>query len=359
MSAEDFWNLAGRAGRWGKEFQGNIICVDAAQAELWGPEGPPQTRTRYAISRATDKVLAKPEALISFIRDGAPRTVAVQQPELEYTFSYLVTLRARHGSLLSSPWASRYRVDDLVTLDETIAGAATGLRTPTWVVERNPGISPLAMDSLLEYFRARDGAVEELIPVDPASDDAPVAYTKIFSRLSSRVLPRLGGTPGRTFMLGLLVARWMRGYPLARLIADRIRFARERGLGGTTAAAIRSVMEDVEQIARFEAPKGLACYMDLLRIYLQEVGREDLISDFPDIGLLLELGVSQQTQVSLIGLGLSRTSAIGLSELIAADDLTEDGAIQWLSSNTRLWREADLPGLVKQEIETVFANHVQ
>jgi superfamily II helicase len=28
MEAHDFWNLAGRAGRWGDEFQGNIICID-------------------------------------------------------------------------------------------------------------------------------------------------------------------------------------------------------------------------------------------------------------------------------------------------------------------------------------------
>ncbi len=27
MSREDFWNLAGRAGRWGKEFQGNIFAL--------------------------------------------------------------------------------------------------------------------------------------------------------------------------------------------------------------------------------------------------------------------------------------------------------------------------------------------
>ena len=28
LNENDFWNLAGRAGRWGKEFSGNIICIE-------------------------------------------------------------------------------------------------------------------------------------------------------------------------------------------------------------------------------------------------------------------------------------------------------------------------------------------
>jgi Lhr-like helicase len=35
MEAHDFWNLAGRAGRWGDEFQGNIICIDPHNAHAW------------------------------------------------------------------------------------------------------------------------------------------------------------------------------------------------------------------------------------------------------------------------------------------------------------------------------------
>jgi hypothetical protein len=64
--------------------------------------------------------------------------------------------------------------------------------------------------------------------------------------------------------------------------------------------------------------------------------------------------VSQQTQLALIGCGLSRTSAIALSEIIAADDLTEEGILEWLRLNNQLWRQSDLPALVKKEIRTTI-----
>ncbi|WP_212742970.1 helicase-related protein [Sphingomonas sp. 2SG] len=35
MELHDFWNLAGRAGRWGDEFQGNIVCLDPENVTAW------------------------------------------------------------------------------------------------------------------------------------------------------------------------------------------------------------------------------------------------------------------------------------------------------------------------------------
>lgn len=34
MGPHDFWNLAGRAGRWGQDFSGNIVCVDTNRPKL-------------------------------------------------------------------------------------------------------------------------------------------------------------------------------------------------------------------------------------------------------------------------------------------------------------------------------------
>lgn len=59
MTPHDFWNLAGRAGRWGNEFQGNIVCLDAKDENQW-PSGVPE-RARYRIVRETDAVLEQRE----------------------------------------------------------------------------------------------------------------------------------------------------------------------------------------------------------------------------------------------------------------------------------------------------------
>jgi hypothetical protein len=55
MSPGDFWNLAGRAGRWGHEFQGNIVCVDTDDPKRWPT--PPRRRVRQPLQRATDPVV--------------------------------------------------------------------------------------------------------------------------------------------------------------------------------------------------------------------------------------------------------------------------------------------------------------
>lgn len=355
LSSEDFWNLAGRAGRWGKEFQGNIFCIDPDRKDLWGEDGPPRKRTRQPIQRTTDVVLSDPAELIEFIRERAPLDKAKRHPELEYVFSYLAGAHVRYEGLRNAPWSDRYPADTLDQLAETVKQAVHGLAIWPEIISRNPGISPFALDELLQYFRDRQGDVEELLPADPSSNDAAKVYAAIFGRLCRRACPNLGPEGGRAFMLALLVTRWMRGFPLARLIEERINYLKSKGNLPSDATEIRSVMNEVEQIARFEAPRGLSCYCDVLKQHLLEIGREDLIEQLPQFNVFLELGVSQQTQISLIGIGLSRTSTIAVSELITADTLSESEVLQWLIDNEELWRNFSLPALVKKEIERVLA----
>ncbi|ADO75134.1 DEAD/DEAH box helicase [Stigmatella aurantiaca] len=355
LSAEDFWNLAGRAGRWGKEFQGNIFCVDADRKEIWGENGPPRERTRQPIRRTTDEVLRIEVApqFVKFIKDGAPLETLKEHPEFEPVFAYLAGVHVRYGGLLEARWAGRYDETMLSELAAVVEEAVDGLAIEHDIIVRNPGISPFALDELLKYFREREGDVEELLPSEPSSKDAAKVYAGIFGRLCRRACPKLGPEGPRAFVLALLVTRWMSGFPLSRLIDDRLK----RKGDDKAAAEIRNVMNDVEQIARFEAPRGLSAYCDVLRQFLREVEREDLIERIPPFNVFLELGVSLQTQIALIGVGLSRTSSVALSEIITEDKLTEPQVLQWLRDNEELWRNFPLPSLVKKEVERVLNQH--
>lgn len=228
-----------------------------------------------------------------------------------------------------------------------------GLSIELKIIERNPGISPFALNDLLQYFREREGPVEELLPSDPSDEAASKALTRVFGRLSKRACPELG-PPQRGYTLAILVTQWMRGYPLSRLIDERIKYLSRDGKTVDESAAIRGVMDEVEQIARFAAPRGLSCYSDVLGQHLRDVGRDDLREGLPQFNVLLELGVGQQTQIALMGLGLSRTATIAISEMITADELTEIQALNWLVDNEELWRNFSMPALVKREIERVI-----
>ncbi len=63
----------------------------------------------------------------------------------------------------------------------------------------------------------------------------------------------LGGGP-RQFALALLITNWMRGFPLARLIANRIIYLKRKNRECKLPKEIRDVMHDVEQVARFKPP---------------------------------------------------------------------------------------------------------
>ncbi|MEB3728436.1 hypothetical protein VOD01_01910, partial [Escherichia coli] len=58
-----------------------------------------------------------------------------------------------------------------------------------------------------------------------------------------------------------------------------------------------------------------------------------------------------KTQISLISLGFSRTSAVMISEYITSDNLDELSCMQWINENSSLLD--DLPALVKMEIYSI------
>jgi hypothetical protein len=258
--------------------------------------------------------------------------------------------------ITQAAWSHRFSVETVKRVSEALNRVVETLNTPSEVILRNPGISPIAMDSLICYFDNRtvieEKLVEDLLPVPPESEDAVEEYTKVLHRINSN-LGEVFGFGKRVNQLALLIVEWMRGYPLARIIKSRENYYGSNDL----ANLIRNTMKDVEEIARFQAPKYLSCYVDLLRVYLKRVQRHDLLERLFDINILLEFGVSQQTQLSLIGLGLSRSSAITLSELITDDSLNEMGCIRWLKEND--WMTNDMPSLIKREIAKLLENRMQ
>jgi hypothetical protein len=341
MTAADFWNLAGRAGRWGKEFQGNIVCVDAARPARW-PELP-RIRERQPVKRATSSALADVDSVVAFVSGGAPIEQSRETPMLETIFSYLATRVSSGAGLRDLPELSP---ESAARLETAVTQAIEGSEIDADLIERHAGIGPASMQRLLYRFRTYEDPGELILGL-PGED------LQIYSRALGLCNQELGakfGNSARQYAIALLINNWMRGYPLARLIADRIAWLVKKKREVNLSKEIRDVMRDVEQIARFEAPKYLACYTDVLSLHLKQLGEE--APEQPDISMMLELGVSRATEVNLMALGLSRTAAVGISEYIVADDLDREQVIEWVRANSELLNE--LPALVRKEIDGVF-----
>lgn len=346
MTPGDFWNLAGRAGRWGKEFQGNVICVDVSNKSVW-PD-PPRKRTLQTISRAADPSLEETSSLLKFIQDGAPASEARKESTSmhEAVYSFLSARMMTVGTLAGVPALAD---GDAQELEKAVEEALNSVPLPSELLLRHAGIGPLAMGRLLTHFRGASDWHHFLLPTTAAYGAASV-YADALGICHDILGTNFGGEK-RRFALGLLITEWVQGRPLSVIIGSRLRWLRKNRPNFKLSTEIRNVMKDVETVARFQAPKYLGCYLDVLGFYLQSIGEEETAAELPDISMMLELGVSRTTEVSLMTIGLSRTSAVALSEFIVEEAFSREEALTWL-------RERDLeayplPNLVIEEIRRV------
>jgi hypothetical protein len=349
MKPQDFWNLAGRAGRWGDEFQGNIICVDARDTEAW-PTGVPD-RTKYKIRRETDVAVARADDLVDYLAQrmaGKPVDSGMAN-RLEQVGAYLITAYLRNGSLAMSPLAQRHGPEEIAKLEGALGEISRGIELPLEVGERNPGVSLIGLQRLIQFFRSYVGPLDDLLPAPSESDDAYDRYKKMMERVNEHVWPAFT-PPGLIPLHSLIVVQWLRGLSLPTIIRKRIEFHRSRDIQFDMSSLIRSTLELIEGVARFNAPKFFSAYVDVLNHHLREIGREDLIDHDLDIGVALELGVSSVTLRSLMELGMSRTGAVALYEKIALDNLSERGCIEWVMLQKDNLDNIGLPVIIVREV---------
>jgi hypothetical protein len=355
MTETDFWNLAGRAGRLGKEFQGNVICVDPRQSHIW-KEPAPTKRSTYPIVPATDAVFVEFNEFLAYLARGTQDNVGPKKAEFDQLLSYLMTQYTEADGLSVSPGCLALSTDQRIELEQVLQQVVEGITLPMEIVYRNPGITPSAMQRLLKYFQEREKPVEDLLPVLPESEDAVQVYNNIFGRINSHLAP-VFSSARRTYALAILVVNWMRGYSLSRLISNLIAYYQKKNQKYDLPDIIRQVMRDVEQVARFLAPRYVTCYIDILRYHLQQVDRADLLEQILDVNLWLEFGASQQTQLSMMGLGLSRASAVALSEYIVDDGLSEAGVLEKISYLDL--ESLSLPLPVRREVKALIGGEAK
>jgi superfamily II DNA/RNA helicase len=341
LNENDFWNLAGRAGRLGKEFNGNIVCIEPSKWEI--PPNP--NKSKQLIRRAIDIIEdEKAEELLDFIRSGSPRELANSRQDLEFAFGYyyikflkneFIPLIDLHNKLL-----------------EIFTEIKTTITLPDYIIKRNPGISPLAQQSLLNYFYSKQELPEELIPVYPEDINALDEYTKLIGRIGKTLSFYHAAL---NVSRSILVTNWMRGRPLAFLISSSYqsyqsndKYKKIKSLP----VVIREVMDNVENFVRFKFAKDSSCYVDILRYFLEINNRNGLLEQIPELSLWLEFGVSQKTHLSLLSLGLSRNTVIELSNYITNTQMNVPESKVWLQSQNL--DQIELSPIMVEDIKKVL-----
>ena len=357
MSPQDFWNLAGRAGRWGSDFYGNIVCVDVSKEKVW-PDGLPR-KTAYPIKRETDVVIQQYVDLIEYISNRQNMNTNSLDYKLEHVTAYLMNIQVRDGSILDSSPIKKINREAAQHIEDSIKPLLEEIDVKEQVVSSNPGISVIALQKLLNYFREYNGNIENLLPTPPEDYDSVDRFVFIFDIINLTLAPVFAPT-SRVLPCALTTWDWMRGKTLGMMILARLKREKEKGKYQSDeelpyANLIRETMSQVEEIARFYAPKYLGAYLSVLRQHFDESNELEKFPDELTYDLFLEFGVSTKTLISLIGLGLSRTSAIELAEFYGRSEMSEEDVLAKLSEGD--WEVLDLAPLVKREIKKVMLIH--
>ena len=319
LNENDFWNLAGRAGRWGKEFSGNIFCIEP---HLWEIK-PNPNKKKQLITKALDDLNKHEQTeFIEYIKNNSPRNIAEKKQNFEFAFNYYYT-KYLNNNLDNSKSIEKQ-------LEPIFKDIAQRIRIPKAIIERNPGISPIAQQELLEYFEEYKKDIRNLIPVYPEDENSHIEYVSLIGRIGKTLS---SFPPQLSIYRSILILNWIKGQPLSKLIWDSITYYKKKNDKRSIDRICRDVMSEIENFARFRFVKDSSCYIDILKYFLSQKEEFELIDNIPDLSLWLEFGVYEETQISFLSLGLSRQSAIALSELIPNSDLTKKEALKWIMDN--------------------------
>jgi hypothetical protein len=330
LESTDFWNLSGRAGRLRKEFQGTIFLIDYSKWKKHPLSGPKDNVIKPALEAT---ISDKTEQLVSMISDPKALRRVRNLDDVESAFSRLLvdagnnemgrTLQRLGGSLSD---------DTFSRIESAINEARAVLTIPDEVVRQTPGISAHKQQSLLDELDkiVRDGGAEAAqarLPAHPRESDSYSSYCNILERCHDTLLG-LDTTRGLHRFQALLARKWMLGIPLPQIIDEQIR----RNPTTSTRKIIRDTLDSIERTVRFEVVRLFTCYNSILEHVLDKNGITELKEAIASVPIFLEIGASDRTMISFIGLGLSRVTAMKLNAIAARKDMDLPAARQWLRS---------------------------
>lgn len=347
LESTDFWNLAGRAGRLKREFQGNIFLVDYDKWKKKPLDGPKDS----IVTPAIESSLNEHHDQIMNVIAGAPTVVRSVETDLETTFVRLYS-DFKGGALNQTFERAGISASDTQSglLEAALASASEKLTLPAAVLRRTPNISAHKQQRLYDRLSAKIAlgadVARTLIPSYPRESEAFQSYADVLELCHEMILG-IDTSKNLHRFHALIARRWMLGLPLPQIIDEQI----SRNASKPVRTTIRSTLDLIKGDIRFQAVRLFGCYSALLVYALDSAGLVDLVSSIPSLPLYLEIGASDKTMISFISLGLSRVTAMKLNEMSARKDLDTAGALQWL--RTRPLKALGLSPLLLAEVRAI------
>lgn len=329
LEASDFWNLAGRAGRWGKEYEGNIffISVDTYLK--------PPVKEYKKIVFNSDIKLSK----IKSFADVEENDTAYDEIKSMFFTSYLWGIE----SDLNKSYPHLF--NEIAQHADFIGHS----KIPEETITKNSSIDPLKLLDLFNYLKIQPNPPRLLNPNNSLS------YKSLFEilKLCRDYLNADFGVDQRIKYITYLIMDWAKGKSTPQIISSKIKYE-EPCEQSKINSIIRKVLYDIEDIALYKAPKFLSAYQD---IYQQIVTKENQIDEkIIDPYEIFELGATFETTKSLIKIGFSRQSAIHLSSFIQDSNMNSQQLLFLIHHN--FFKDYQISNLSKIEMSKIKSRNL-
>lgn len=330
LDSGEFWNLAGRAGRLTKDFDGNIFLINT---DSWITKISDKQRTvdiEPAFVKCVDQSF---DELCRFVSSPPVASGEAHPSSLEPAFMKIYCDLKNNFLENVLPESSPELSAKKAELIGLIASSTKDIALPIDLVEKNKSISVLIQNNVYTYFlrRIREKGPAYLIPKHPLHPWETIieGYKNFFYRINRKFLLRHTKEHEYYATIALI---WMRGVSYSEMLRERIAYRANkltRKIPDPNVEA-RGLFSEIENDLRFKYVKFAKCYNDILSHALQKTNNEEFLKTLSPIHLYLELGAASVTMISLISLGLSRTVAASLARLAPRTDMDSDALLRWI-----------------------------
>ncbi|WP_413560418.1 DEAD/DEAH box helicase [Bdellovibrio sp. HCB209] len=302
MSAHDFWNLSGRAGRMSNHFMGNIWCLDTLS---W--RNTPHLNDKKVTVKDAFKIALETDSseLVEFLsnpesnpneRSSIPQ--AANRIVIDYYFS--------NQSIHTDKYKTVSNETNLVQIDKMRESVLNKIRLPPDIIHRNSGVSVWALNRIFDYLNTQQD-LTKFIPRAPFQPDFYENLVNIF-QVCFQVVRRQTNFSYK-YHAGL-ANRWMKGEAFKHLLskdkADQSRASINQ--------QIQKLIEVLDDEIRYKYVLHIKAFTDVFEFVANKKGKPELLEEIAPLHVYLEIGASDPVMVSLMSLGLSRSSAARLKD---------------------------------------------
>lgn len=356
MSPSEFWNLIGRAGRLTKDYEGNVFLINIQD---WERRFIDEHERQQPIYSAYNSIVSQRDSdLLQFISDHEhPSGIAVKQGYENAFMKLLDTYMIGGSDDLKRTLEHNLKEKNSALLVETIEKARSEISLPHDVLMLNPNVSAYRQQEMLDYMKKKidKKGVNYLIPPHPMQNWGKIEddYIRLFVRFGKHFKK-----DKKTSYLAIdarLALKWMRGSSYAELLADQLKYKKSKRRDNkdpNVNTEARDLFKTIDSKLRFEYVKFTKCYNDLLYYLLSDAKNKEKVAEIPPLHLFLEIGACSGTMISLIGLGISRTSAGLLTQKATKTGMDEREAEQWLRNQNL--KALDIPDTVINEVKRIL-----